>query len=414
MRILMIAPGPIPVPPTRGGSVEICMSAIARLLREGHDVVLVSRQFPGLASVSQEGRLTFLRVVVPPGGSYIRTVIRRLRGQSFDRIQVDNRPVYVPLIRKAFPGTPVSVFLQSLTYTPAGRLTASRLGQADLVLANSRSLHRRLAARFPAIKGKLRTVHLGVDFERFRPPLPEERADLRRIHGLEDRYAVLFAGRVIPRKGLDVLVRAVRVLRRTVPNAVLVIAGTSGVSGYGKTIRLLAKRERVPVRFLGKLPHTIMQHAYWLADCFVCPSQLHEAFGLVNVEAMATGLPCAASAIGGIPEIIVDGVNGLIVKEYRRPEAFARAIARLAADPALSERLGMAACATARGAFGWLRTAERLAELYGAPGPLIMAKEEMVYHGETVEEEAEVRSEQMEENDGAAGIGSDPPLFAAP
>jgi len=413
MRILMIAPGPIPVPPVRGGSVEICMSAIARLLREGHDVVLVSRHFPGLASVSQEGRLTFLRVRVPPGGSYIRAVIASLRGQRFDRIQVDNRPAYVPMIRKAFPRTPVSIFLQSLTFTPAGKLTEARLGKADLVLVNSHSLEKHLTVRFPAVKGKLHTVHLGVDFEQFRPPLPEERADLRRIHGLEDHYAVLFAGRVIPRKGLDVLVRAMRVMRRSVPNAVLVIAGSSGTVRYGKSIRLLAKREQVPVKFLGKLPHTSMQHAYWLADCFVCPSQLHEAFGLVNVEAMATGLSCAASDIGGIPEIIVDGANGLLVKNYRSPEAFAHTLIRLAAEPELAARLGVAARWTAQEQFGWLRTAERLAGLYGDPGPLIMAKEEMGKDGGSGGEAAKICGEQVEENSGAPGACGDSAVSAA-
>lgn len=395
MRILMIAPGPIPVPPTGGGSVEICMSAVARLLQEGHDVVVASRHFPGLASVQEEGRLRFVRVRVSPGASYIQAVLRHFAGEKFDRIQIDNRPSYLPLVRRTFPGTPVSVFLQSLTYTPVGKVTAARLGQADLVLANSLSLHSRLAARFPAIKPKLRTVHLGVDFDRFRPPLPEERAELRRIHGLEPAYAVLFAGRVIPRKGLKLLVHAVQLMRRSVPEAVLVIAGSNGASGYGKEVRELARKKRVPVKFLGKLPHTRMHHAYWLADCFVCPSQLHEAFGLVNVEAMATGLPCVASAIGGIPEILVNGVNGLVVKDYRNPRAFASALVQLARSSETAAVLGHAARRTAEERFSWLHTAERLAALYGWPGPLIPEKE--------VEERAEVCGEQMEENIGAEG-----------
>ncbi|MBC8079882.1 MAG: glycosyltransferase family 4 protein [Gorillibacterium sp.] len=390
MRILMVAPGPIQVPPLRGGSVEICMTAIARYLALGHDVVLVSRLFTGQEPVVTEGRLTMLRIAIQKGQTYIRAVMENIRTEHFDRIQIDNRPGYIPIVKRWFPHTPISIFLHSLTYTAAGKRTANRLARADLIIANSASLQNHLGNRFPKLRNHIHMVHLGVDFERFRQPLDEERAYLRQQAGLVGTYSVLFAGRVVPRKGLKVLVHAVEKLRRQVPSAVLVVAGSSGTRGYANHIRLLAKNRKVPMKFLGNLSHQSMHNAYWLADCFVCPSQKHEAFGLVNVEAMASGLPCVASANGGIPEIIQHERNGYLVVGYKRALPFARAICRLALNPEGAVVMGETARNDMRSSFGWHRTAETLSQLYGSLEPLIQ-----VMGGEVV---AEACREQVEED----------------
>ncbi|MCL6456812.1 MAG: glycosyltransferase family 4 protein [Gorillibacterium sp.] len=390
MRILMIAPGPIQVPPARGGSVEICMTAIARYLALGHDVVVASRLFSGQEPVLIEGRLTMRRVTVRKGQTYIHSVMETLREEQFDRIQIDNRPGYIPVVKRWFPYTPISIFLHSLTYTSAGKRTTARLSRADLIIANSISLKNRLGSRFPKLSSRIHTIHLGVDFDRFRPPLIEEREYLRQQAGLTGAYSVLFAGRVVPRKGLEVLLRAVQRLRRQVPSAVLVVAGSNGRWGYGKRIRHLAKVRKVPIKFLGNLPHQSMHTAYWLADCFVCPSQKHEAFGLVNVEAMASGLPCVASANGGIPEIIQHERNGYLVVDYNRALPFAKYMSRLALEPEKALMMAQTARNDMQLGFGWHRTAEALSQIYGSWEPLIQ-----VMGGEVV---GEACGEQVEEN----------------
>jgi len=108
----------------------------------------------------------------------------------------------------------------------------------------------------------------------------------------------------------------------------------------------------------------------------VCPS-VYEPFGIVNLEAMASSTPVVASAVGGIPEIVVDGVSGFLVEfepdgsEFGTPrdrDAFARALAeridRLASDPALSRRMGEAGRARVVAEFSWEKVAERTAALY--------------------------------------------------
>jgi starch synthase len=113
------------------------------------------------------------------------------------------------------------------------------------------------------------------------------------------------------------------------------------------------------------------------ATVFVCPS-IYEPLGIVNLEAMACATPVVATATGGIPEVVDDGVTGLLVpfdpvddpsRTPREPERFAHDFAervnRLLADPAEAEVMGAAGRERAMVDFGWRRIAERVAALYG-------------------------------------------------
>ncbi|MNV76269.1 Spore coat protein SA [compost metagenome] len=116
--------------------------------------------------------------------------------------------------------------------------------------------------------------------------------------------------------------------------------------------------------FAGGIPHSDIHRLYQAADCFVCPSQRHESFGLVNVEAMAAALPVIASRIGGIGEVIEHGRTGLLVDRYREASAFARAIESLARAPKTAAAMGLEGRRTALQAFDWERTASRLELLF--------------------------------------------------
>ncbi|WJH37193.1 glycosyltransferase family 4 protein [Paenibacillus sp. CC-CFT747] len=236
------------------------------------------------------------------------------------------------------------------------------LEKADLIVGNSASLKKKLTSRFPGLRPSIRYVHLGVDSDRFRPPTDRERSRVRKRYRLGRKFVVAYAGRIIPRKGVDVLIRAVRRMgsRRKVG---LLVAGTAD-SAYARSMRRLSHKLGVSARFAGQVPHPDMHELYWGADCFVCPSQKHEAFGLVNVEAMATGLPIVASGMGGIKEIVRHKKNGLLVRDYRSPKGFSRQLKKLFKDPVFAKQLGQKAREDILLRFPWKRTAERLAELY--------------------------------------------------
>jgi spore coat protein SA len=261
-----------------------------------------------------------------------------------------------------FPNTKVSLFLHSLTFVSppyANRTTSRRaLSHANLIIANSSSLKHQLSLRFPAASGKIRKVWLGVDTGRFIPS----------AHVKSTAYfTLLFAGRLIPRKGVPVLLKAVKLARDRVSKPMKVlITGGSPHSGYSSRLRSLSRRLGVDARFLGTVPHRSIHRIYRQADVFICPSQKHEAFGLVNVEALSSGLPVIASDLGGIKEIVKHNRNGLLVRRYRAPEAFADAIVRLMQDESLVRKMKRQARADCVARFSWSATAKRLSRIYSS------------------------------------------------
>ncbi|RED87783.1 glycosyltransferase family 4 protein [Cohnella phaseoli] len=362
MRILIVAPEQIPVPPPLGGSVEITILALAKQLARKHRVTIVSRAHRRYPRHSVIDGVHIHRVPSGTRETYLSNVKKFIRGKSFDLVQVDNRPRFVGPIKQMSPGTPVSLFLHSLTFVSPPYATrssaAAGLSQADIVIANSTSLKKQLSARFPGSAGKIRKVWLGVDTLRFTPPGKRN----------SDRaFTVLFAGRVIPRKGVPVLLKAIKLAQKSARRPIqAIIAGGSPRPGYSQRMRALALKLRVNARFLGTVPHRRIHRVFRKADVFVCPSQKHEAFGLVNVEAMASGVPVIASSNGGIKEIVRHNRNGILVRRYRQPQSFATAIAKLAGNKALRLRMARAARRDSLRQFSWQATAARLGRIYKA------------------------------------------------
>ncbi|KRF13307.1 glycosyltransferase family 4 protein [Paenibacillus sp. Soil787] len=363
MHILIIAPEQIPVPPPVGGSVEHCIYQIAKKISPKHTVTIISRLRANYPKKSHLGHITILRVPGANKQAYLSNVLKTVKGHRYDRIQIDNRPRFVHAVRKVFPHTPISVFLHSTTFISppmtSKKQAARDLKDANRIIGNSLSLQKHLKRNFPGISHKVRYVHLGVDLAQFHP-----RKEKNYSTGGRRPFVILFAGRLIPRKGIPVLMKATQIVRKSIPSARLYIAGGTGKPGYKQYLRQLASSLRIPVSFKGYVSRSHMPRFYQSGDCFVCPSQGHEAFGLVNVEAMASGIPAIASRNGGIPEIIRHEHNGLLVKNYRSPEAFAKEIIKLAKDPSKAKRLARQARLDVARKFSWRATASKLEKIY--------------------------------------------------
>ncbi|AIQ44728.1 spore coat protein [Paenibacillus sp. FSL R7-0273] len=360
MHICIIAPEQFPLP--GDGSVEICIWAIARRLAGRHKVTVVSRATALLPDSAELEQVRIIRLASGTPRRYQASVLQFLQQESFDIIQVDNRPLLMAAVKERHPGTPVLLYLHSLTFVPAGRRIARSLARADGIAVNSRSLLDKLSGRFPGIHRRLSVVPLGAELSRFTPAELPERQRLRRQYRLPQAFTVLFAGRIIPRKGVPVLIRAMYHVNKRLP-AHLVVAG-QGKPAYIRQLKLLARRLGVSVSFPGKIAHEQIHSLYQAADCFVCPSQRHEAFGLVNVEAMASGLPVIASDNGGIREIIRSGHNGYLTGRYRQALPFARLLLKVGKSPGLAARIGLQGRSDALRTFDWNHTASRLEELY--------------------------------------------------
>ncbi len=202
----------------------------------------------------------------------------------------------------------------------------------------------------------------GADVETFRPDLPTE--EIRGRHGLLDRPMVVCVGRLVPRKGQDVLIRAMPEVRRRVPDAALLIVG-----GGPYRERLERMADDAPPRsviFAGQVSEEELPIYYRAGDVFAMPCRSRlgglevEGWGNVFIEAAACGRPVVVGDSGGAREALVDGETGILV-EGTSIAAVADAVASLLADPGRAEAMGKAGRARVERDHTWPRIAAKLA-----------------------------------------------------
>jgi phosphatidylinositol alpha-1,6-mannosyltransferase len=251
---------------------------------------------------------------------------------------------------------------------PAARSVLRRIGDStDLVTFVSRYTRGRFASAFgPA--AALEHLPPGVDTDRFRPD-PAARAELRARYRLGQRPVVLCVSRLVPRKGQDVLIRAMPSIRRQVPGATLVIVGGGP---YLAALRRLARSCGVVdrVMFLGGVPAAELPAYYTLADVFAMPCRTRgagldvEGLGIVFLEASATGVPVVAGRSGGAPETVRHNHTGVVV-DGRSVASVADAVADLLARPDRAASMGAAGRDWVTAQWRWDTLAARLASLLG-------------------------------------------------
>ncbi len=242
---------------------------------------------------------------------------------------------------------------------PARFFARRALDGASFVTACSGDLRGRAVA-LGADPARVRTVPYGVDTAFFAPERRGSRPSVARQH--PDRLLVLAVGRLVEKKGFKHLVAAAA--QRDDVEVVIVGDGDLRAPLEAASRRLADGR----VRLVGALDRDSTADALAAADVTVIPSVVDRSGnvdGLPNVlvEAMASGGAIVASRLAGIPDVVVDGENGLLV-EPGRPEAIAEALGRLR-DPALRERLGRAARQTAVARLTWSVACQAFEECYG-------------------------------------------------
>jgi phosphatidylinositol alpha-1,6-mannosyltransferase len=268
--------------------------------------------------------------------------------------------------RLASRGTPSVVLAHGFDYwlstVPVAHAVMKRMtSPASRVAGCSEFISRRVRTAVPR-HVPVSVLHPGADVERFRPDLPT--ADIRERHGSGDRPLIVCVSRLVPRKGQDVLIRAMRSIQRRVPEAGLLIVGSGP---YEATLRGLA--EHAPTRsvtFVGEVPEHDLPRYYAAGDVFAMPCRTRlaglevEGWGNVFIEAAACGRPVVVGDSGGAREALVHGETGLLV-DGADVEGVADAVATLLEDPAYAQRLGKAGRARVEREHTWSRVAERLA-----------------------------------------------------
>jgi glycogen synthase len=247
---------------------------------------------------------------------------------------------------------------------------------ADAVIAVSQETRADVLRLFDVDERRVTVIHNGIDTDEYRPQAGSDALDRFGI----DRSVpyVLFVGRITRQKGIVHLVRAIRRLDPGI--GVVLCAGapdTPEIAAEMEAGVAAAQAEHANVVWIPEMvDKPTVRQLYSHAALFCCPS-VYEPFGIINLEAMACETAVVASAVGGIPEVVVPGETGLLVPfepagdgsfEPRDPDMFARdlaaAINQLMADPHRRESMGKAGRRRAVEHFGWDAIARRTVELY--------------------------------------------------
>jgi glycosyltransferase involved in cell wall biosynthesis len=232
-----------------------------------------------------------------------------------------------------------------------------------------------LRRHYRAPHRKIHMIPCGFDPLEF---APVDRAQARERLGLpQDRPIILQLGRMVPRKGVDTVIRALAILRaryRVAP-LLVIVGGDSPQPDPAITpeigrLMAIAAEEGVAddVRFIGQRPRGELRYFYCASDVFVT-MPWYEPFGITPVEAMACGVPVIGARVGGVQYSVDDGRTGFLVQP-RSADALARRLAHVFSDASIPRLLGKRARRRAYELFTWQKVSAALADLYAEVAPV--------------------------------------------
>lgn len=210
-------------------------------------------------------------------------------------------------------------------------------------------------------------IPMGVDHEQ-----RSKKNKIVRIKEADDKKIVLYVGRLIKWKGVHVLVQAMNQVKKSSPNAMLVIIGDGDYKS--DLMELVSQLNfKLEIVFTGKVSNLELTTWYQKASLFVLPSIIvdgqTEGLGVVLLEAMSFGVPVIGSNIGGIPDIIEDGENGVLVTPDK-PDVLAKAIVDLLNDSELCKKLSLAGLNTVSQKFKWETIGRKFESIYDQLNPI--------------------------------------------
>lgn len=317
---------------------------------------------------------------------YIKRIARDLQHQQVDLVTIYNYSQFAPIIRAYNPDVRIILNMQCDWLSQLDTdMIDQRLKSVDLVLGCSNHVTNQVKIKFPHHADRCKTLYNGVRLEEFSQGSPSSPNNPKR-----QGKRLLFVGRVSPEKGVHTLVEAFNIVAQQNPEVQLDIVGPIGSAPYefmtlvsddplvndlsrfyqgrmkhsdyiNQLQNLLTAHSRERVNFTGGFPHHEIIKYYQQADILINPS-LTEAFGISLVEAMAVKIPVVVTRVGGMLEIVKDGVTGKIVPP-NDPVALANAILSLLQSKPLRESMGDAGNHVVN-KFTWQHSSDQLWNYY--------------------------------------------------
>lgn len=269
---------------------------------------------------------------------YLRQLVKCFRQNNFDLFVLDDGPQNLRYLRKFIPRSKLAFFLR-------GQIGMSRahLGSVGLIITTNENLRDYSIDQLPEGSEhpvvKIVPNSLGPEFfdlNHFPRRMPNE-------EGVN--FKIVFAGRIVPEKGVRELIEAFKIVYKRYPRSHLSIIGSPIIGNnasteYYETVKRLASDiGDTAVSILGHIPYSEMASHYLRSHLAVFPSTWVEGFGMVALEAMRCGLPVIVSRRPGFLSFVEDGKNGIVVNDPKNIQELAEKIERLILDPALAQQL---------------------------------------------------------------------------
>jgi phosphatidyl-myo-inositol dimannoside synthase len=363
--------------PPKVGGIQNYLWDLWQRLDPASYVVLTANSDPGAADFDRIQADRGVRIErVPESTLFVPTpgalaAVRRCVDQYDIDLVLMDPALPLGLLGRRLP-VPYGVILHGAEVTIPGRLSGLRHALARVLEGAALVVS---AGRYPATEGRRAAPRMSAPVVEIPPPVDSsaivplvgpERAAVRARLGLPtDGPLVVSVSRLVPRKGMDVLIEAAARLAPSYPDLVVAVAGAGREL---ETLRRQAARGPVTVAVLGRVSDEDRAGLLAAGDVFVmaCRNRWfgleQEGFGIVFLEAAAAGVPQIAGDSGGASEAVLDGVTGLVVHRPEDPGALAEALRTLLADPELRRRMGEAARARAGDTFAPDALASRLAD----------------------------------------------------
>lgn len=365
MKIAQVSPYDFTYP----GGVTAHVYHLKRQLTElGHEVKIIAPCTRGRPTYLDQEVIPIGRPFpIPSGGSIARV---DLFPSSFERVNevLNSEKFDIVHIHEPFTPTIALAALLRSSSVNVGTFHACHTKPRGYFLGKpllTRWLQRldgKIAVSQPALdfvsrhlKGDYQIIPNGIDVDNFSGVAtpPQEYRD--------GKFNILFVGRLEKRKGFDCLLKAYARVRCQFSNVRLIIVGP-GSRLRGKYEKMIRRQGITDVAFVGYVSADALPRYYAAADVFCAPATGGESFGIVLLEAMASGKPVIASRIPGYSSVMNEGVDGILVPP-RDDESMARALISLIAEPSLGKRLGENGRKTAEN-YRWDRVARRVLDLY--------------------------------------------------
>lgn len=368
MRIAMIAPENLPVPPALGGAIPQTLYETMQAIDQP-DLCTIAPWHPAVKTYGKpEGEFhhidiqkeqqkisqTLLAHNLEVRGHtsethqfyYLNGVTDVLQKIAPDLIQIHNRPQYASYFRKQFPNIPIILYMHNEPSEFNSNLREN-IENCDHIVFVSQFLKGLFCRVIPNITSKSICIYNSVNTQYWHPSLKDtqEVARLHRQYHLDPDNTILFSGRLVYKKGLTFLLDAMKQIRQKIPQAKLLIVGSpffKSVQHSSFLSHLKNKAQTMPdtIHFTGYIDHAQLPYYYASSALTIVPSLYREAFCKVASESMAMGIPVIGSNRGALPELIDHNTNGYLIDDPRNTHHLTEQIIALLQDKDLRQEFG--------------------------------------------------------------------------